>query len=480
MLTHLTAYHQYIDFLISSLCYRDKYEYRFLDDDFSKALFKMVQLDVDSIIPLLATKYSHTGRPAKNQIEILRSFILMAHFRYSSISKWCDKLHQDPLLAILIGCPPYHSPASSNHYDFMARFFPEDKRSHILPAHLQKKNKAKPKKNEKLENVAPGVIRNLVDSLDSSYENDNDSFIQSLFFNLAVKSSINNGLIDTSNNSVINGDGTALPIHSNPSGTKICDCQKPCDCHRRYSDIDADIGWDSDLGSFYFGYSGYTITTRNHKYKLDLPVFLTLAKASQHDSITSVTAFHEFSKLNNNLIPISHYCLDSASDNYATHEYLLSKGITPIIDINKRMNSRNVYSKHQGISENGNPICVANLEMKSNGYDYKRYRHKFRCPYLNNSHLCPCKEKCSSSPYGRVVYIKTSDDIKLFGPVPYHSKEWYQIYKDRSSCERINNRIINDYSLSNITLKGRNRNLFMMLMIGANIHLDALYKVTSL
>lgn len=80
MLTHLTAYHQYIDFLFPSLCYRDKYEYRFLDDDISKALFKMVQLDVDSIIPLLAAKYSHTGRPAKNQ-KNKRSHILPAHFR---------------------------------------------------------------------------------------------------------------------------------------------------------------------------------------------------------------------------------------------------------------------------------------------------------------------------------------------------------------------------------------------------------------
>ncbi|WP_288060274.1 hypothetical protein [Thomasclavelia cocleata] len=292
--------------------------------------------------------------------------------------------------------PPYQTSVSSNHYDFMARFFPEDKRSHILLAHLHKKNKDKPKKNEKLENVGPGVIRNLIDSLDSSYENYNYSFIQSLFFDLAVKSSINNGLIYTSHNSVINGDGTALAVHSNPSGTRICDCLGPCDCDRRYSDIDADIGWDSDLGSFYFGYSGYTITTRNHKHKLDLPVFLTLAKAPQHYSITSVTAFHEFSKLNNNLIPVSHYCLDSASDNYATHEYLLSKDIIPI-DINNRSGSKNIYAKHQNISENGNLVCIAGLEMKDDGYNYKRYRHKFRCPYLNSSHLCPCKEKCSPS-----------------------------------------------------------------------------------
>lgn len=77
MLTHLTDYHQYVDFLSSHLLDRPKFEYRFTDDVISKALFKMIQLDVDSIFSLLSTRYSHTGRPAKNQIKILRSFILI-------------------------------------------------------------------------------------------------------------------------------------------------------------------------------------------------------------------------------------------------------------------------------------------------------------------------------------------------------------------------------------------------------------------
>lgn len=78
------------------------------------------------------------------------------------------------------------------------------------------------------------------------------------------------------------------------------------------------------------------------------------------------------------------------------------------------------------------------------------------------------------------IYIKSSDDIKLFGSVPYESKGWINIYKDRTSCERMNNRIINDCKFSNITIKGRNRNLFMMIVIGINIHLDTFDKVTKL
>lgn len=479
MLTHLTSFHQYIDFVfLHSSLSREIIEYRLLDDDFSKALFKMVQLDVDSIIPLFYTRYSSTGRPAINQMEIFRSFILMSHFGFSSISKWCRKLRQDPALALLIGCEPFTTPSSSCHYDFISRFFPQITQLRILPAFKNTKSKLKPKRNEKLENVPQGKVRQLVESFNDSYPQMNDYFIQTIFNTVAVQPSFDKGLIEPKN-VILSGDGTALPIHSSPYGSKLCECKQHCSCDRRYSDIDADFGWDSDIGRFYFGYTGYSLTTRNHNFKIDLPLFLTLAKASQHDSITSVTAFNEFYKLNNGLIPISYYCLDSASDNYATHEYVNSLGIAPLIDINKRA-SHSVYDQHIGISENGRPLCIAGEEMKPFGYDRKRYRHKFRCPYFNKDNTCPLREQCTPSPYGRVIYIKSRDDIKLFGPVPFHSKKWFKIYKDRTSCERINNRIINDYRLSNMTMKGRNRNLFLMLIIGINIHLDAFYKITRL
>lgn len=303
MLTHLTDYHQYIDFLSSHLLDRPKFEYRFTDDLISKALFKMILRDVDSIFSLLSTRYSHTGRPAKNQIEILRSFILMVHFRYSSISLWCEKLLRIlcwlfllavyltrlPLLLVITILLTVYSPRI-----FVCIF------SLLI---FTKKHKDKPKKNKKLENAKPNTINDLVDSFNVSYSNNNDEFVQSFYFNLADKASVNNSLIDVSKDTVISGDRTALAIHSNPHGNKVCKCTGHCDYDRRYSHINADFGWDSDLGSFYFGYSGYSITTRNHKLKLDLPIFLTLAKATQHDSITSVTALYEFSKLNNNLIP---------------------------------------------------------------------------------------------------------------------------------------------------------------------------------
>lgn len=113
--------------------------------------------------------------------------------------------------------------------------------------------------------------------------------------------------------------------------------------------------------------------------------------------------------------------------------------------------------------------------------DLKRYRHKFRCPYHSyKKNPCPNKNQCSKSSYGRVIYIKFDTDIKLFGPVPYKSDKWKTIYKNRTSCERINNRIINDYHFLDSRMHGCKRNMFLLILIGINIHLDAYYKASKL
>ena len=47
----------------------------------------------------------------------------------------------------------------------------------------------------------------------------------------------------------------------------------------RVSAPDANIGWDSDLGTYYLGYTFYNISYHNSKLGYDLPVYITLDKA---------------------------------------------------------------------------------------------------------------------------------------------------------------------------------------------------------
>jgi len=212
----------------------------------------------------------------------------------------------------------------------------------------------------------------------------------------------------------ISGDGRALHVHANPNSTKVCNCTGKCSCKRHYSDIDANFGWDSEFGSFYFGYSAYTIYTHNPSLKIDLPLFLSMAKASQHDSITSVMALLEFLNISNNKISPYAYCLDSTSDNLPTFELL----IHPIISLNERRGKKSTLPTTSSYSECGYPICSASLEMKFDGTCQSRKRHKFICPRKTKDGIdCPNGTPCSPSAYGRVVYVNFMQDIKRMG---YH------------------------------------------------------------
>lgn len=114
------------------------------------------------------------------------------------------------------------------------------------------------------------------------------------------------------------------------------------------------------------------------------------------------------------------------------------------------------------------------------GYEKKKFRHKYRCPLaLGRIDSCPHADICRKSGYGLTIYIKTSEDPKLFGPIPFGSRLWKLIYKNRTACERINNRLLNDYNPAQCQMHTRPRLLFMMLLMGINIHLDAYIKVIS-
>lgn len=479
MLKHLSTYQDYIDFLVKmEEEYRDLFKLTVSSPNYSKALFKMVFLDVDALIPILEKLYSNTGRPATNQIEMFRSIILMSHFRCLSFKKWANRLKEEPLLALLSGFKPGDTPSFSGFYDFAYRLY-KDKPDRILKEGYFKNDYKKPEgKHEKLENFKPETVYDLYEkysSADYRPEKLKEDTLLDIYNALAVKFSKSKGLID--DEMVLSGDGTSIWTHSNHYGHKV---EEDKDL-RRYSDVDADIGYDSDLEKFYFGYTGYNLSIYNQKYKIDLPVFLTLAKASRHDAITSIKSLATFNRLNESF-RVSHICFDSASDNYATFQYSYYLKMIPIIDLNKRSSGKNIYAQYNDISENGKPVCQFGKEAVPYGRDMKRQRHKYRCPYYSNLSKCDCpfKETCTKSKYGRVFYIKFKKDIKLFGAVPYGTEEWKSIYSNRTSTERINTRLLNDYSLKDLRMHGRKLYFLMMISMGINIHLDAYHKVSAL
>ena len=73
-------------------------------------------------------------------------------------------------------------------------------------------------------------------------------------------------------------------------------------------------------------------------------------------------------------------------------------------------------------------------------------------------------------------YTKPDWDIRLYTPVPRGTEEYIKTYNNRTSSERVNNRILNDYHLHDMKIHSKKRYSFFAMIAGINIHLDARIK----
>lgn len=91
---------------------------------------------------------------------------------------------------------------------------------------------------------------------------------QALFNALVVIPSIDSGFIDK-DNLILSVNGSSLHIHSSPFVQKVLDGNDSDNIYR-FSAPDADIGWDSNLESFYLGYTFYNISYHNPLKNINL------------------------------------------------------------------------------------------------------------------------------------------------------------------------------------------------------------------
>lgn len=482
MLTNISSNQDYLDFLnsnFSSLSVSDIKRYS--DNNKLKSiLWQLRHLNLDPIHDILLSLYSNNfGRPAIDPSILIRSFILMLKLDYTSIDKWCSFLKSDSLYQYMIGTSS--PPSMATHYDFINRItFDNPDLSTLFPKGKNTKAvKASLVKNEKWDNFTGEDTRSLCAKYKDGADCDKDrvTFVLESIFNIvAVNHSIDLGLINK--NGIFCGDGSCLHCHSNPNGNRVPQAGEQTNCYR-YTAPDADWGWDSDLGVWYFGYTIFNISTYNPIHKLDLPVYLSLGYASTHDAITSITATARLLHMNNTIKP-GYMCFDSAMDAYEFYAFLRKQNIIPIIDWNKRYSDPvNPFVEYEGLDpKTGVPICAEGHLMIRDGYDKSKMATKYRCPVAKGViDSCPLWGTCSSSSYGRVIKTYDKTDFKLFGPVPYHSNKWFHLYKNRTCTERINNRILNHYNLQNSRFQNRSKNFFFLIMAGICIHMDAWHKV---
>lgn len=440
--------------------------------EYEKALSKLFILNLDPLKTIISTLYSHTGRPSHFQSEIFRAFILMNHLDLT-LDQWCFKVKNNVVLRTAAGFDSNRLPGLASYYDFINRLIALDEKPRL------KKKKRKPTtkvgKGKKLPPKKPGIVARLVERIlrGRRLNNRPELLLQKIFAEVCVQQSVNLELI--SHNVSLSGDGTCLMTGASHFGVKTCECKTfQCDCARRFSDPNATWGWDSHKNQWFYGYTGYFISTYNKTLKCDLPLYLRLVDAKRHDSVSAVVAITEFRDLYPNLT-IDSFISDSASDNYPTYELLNHWNIDAVIALNTTNKGNSKYPPHLTIDDQGIPICIAGNKMIHNGFCGKdRCRIKWRCPRVlkkvEHSEAC---ESCSPSPYGRVIYTKPLWDLRLFTKIPRGSRKWKLKMNERTAAERVNNRILNHYGVEKLKARGKKRISFFTTIAGFNVHLDA-------
>ena len=232
--------------------------------------------------------------------------------------------------------------------------------------------------------------------------------------------------------------------------------------------------WDSDLDKYYFGYTLFQLSCHNTELRTDIPLLLRFTSARRHDPVSFLVAFHELEK-HMPALPTTNMCLDSAMDNSPTYRLLKKREIRAFIDLNDKCGRPKTIPDTITIDKDGTPGCRTGLRMKPNGYDRSSGYLMWRCPY-GKEHGSKCKNSCTDSKCGRGVKTRPEWDIRLYTDVPRGTDAYKKIYNQRTSTERINNRILNDYGLYRMFIHTKKHYSFMTTMIGICIHLDARYK----
>jgi len=441
---------------------------------------KFWRTDLSYITTLLQDDYAAKGPQPRDPASMLRSYLLFLMTKPEiGITDWISEMQRIPYYAIISGFEPGNFPGVGTFYDFFKRLWAASG-NNLKPQKMsrRKRKPKKGKKGEKAPTTTPGKVKRLVEWM-IRHDNKKSALPSDRLFHffqtqiLAI--SANLGLLGDMNALTVAGDGTPIVTAAYPRSKSTCHCraQGLADCNhpRIYSQPDCNSGWDSYREKYFNGYHLYMISAADSYY--DLPLFPRLQPASRHDAISLVVSSVEF-KQRFTLGTVDKMLLDAAHDAEAIYLLLDHQNAEPFIDLNDRSKKNTKTAGDIQISPRGIPICLAGLEMKSNGHDNRQHRHKWKCA-LSNGTKISCATPCSKAKYGRIYHTHSKDNPRLFPKTPRNSKKWAMIYSRRTSIERSNKREKIDYKLES----GRHRSTQMWYVRVYSImicqHMDAWY-----
>jgi hypothetical protein len=330
--------------------------------------------------------------------------------------------------------------------------------------------------------IYDSVTQKLRDDLNASEDqprpDDLIKRLEDILIQCAIIPSAERGLLGDANITV-SGDGSPLPTGASPHGKPSCDCRNNgiynCDCARYYSDNTADWGYDSYRECYYFGHTYYqhVVSTNGH----DLPLHVTISRASETDFTLSMKDMDRLRKaLRENGLEwrIDNAIYDAGHDAVGIYEYLMEDEITPIIALNTRSGTHpSPTGSAQKVNGEGIPICPGGELMRRHGYSNVK-RPNGKGEWIAYPEDCPLGVLCNpDTKMSPVVYVKTTDDPRLYPPVPRASPRYKKLMNLRSGCERSNSQKKEVYSLGDRPCRSATHFLVRLYLVSIIEHAKA-------
>jgi len=437
---------------------------------YAPILYRVYLLNLDPAREVLAPAHPTIGRPCERQAQLLRALFVMTFLGEPSLTRLVQRLHAEPMLALACGFRTGDIPGIGSFYAFQHRVWPgyhgpRKKRRLVRPGQQLGSG-------EKLKERRPGVIQRLVNQALAGRRLTRrpERFLQELLASVAVLPSAALGLLGKLDQLDLALDGAPLETGAAPSGRRTCACKsRRCNCSRRYSDPEANWGWDSYHKRWFYGHTLYHVTAAQSPH--DLPILVRLVQGSRHDGVTGVIALTEAYDLYRDF-SFRQVLADAAHDAQAFYQLCYTWHLVPL----SAENPRNRTSPYQPITElnpEGRPICPAGKPMIRDGYDRHRQRVKWRCPWATRKQKPesqPCA--CSPSPYGRVVYTYPAQ-LERQPPIPRGSEQWREAYKRRTTVERSLKRTLVDYAVERGRVRGKCHWMWRVTLAAIAQHVDA-------
>ncbi len=216
--------------------------------------------------------------------------------------------------------------------------------------------------------------------------------------------------------------------------------------------------------------------------KYELPLGYKITRASKNDSENLLPLVENIKEKHSEIIErAKELSGDRGYDSEENNKVLLDKyGIKPIIDIRDMWKSEKGDRKKEEkvtrpLYENkvdnivydyrGTVYCdcfsIKKRELRELaycGYEKDRGTLKYRCPSGAYGVECTGKAECGHGrygEYGRVVRIPIEKDRRVFVPLPRGTYAFKKAYRRRTSVERINGRLDNDFCFEQHYIRGK-------------------------